>query len=123
MLKHKLKKENGMKPIVVCVILLIFPMLTQAGQVNGGEVAQVRIDKSGKGYVKFTSNLTNSPAACIQSGYESVLAFDTNEAGGKAIYSLVLAAQASGKKINATGTGACSVYGMIEDWSWGYIAS
>jgi hypothetical protein len=52
-----------------------------------------------------------------------VLAFNTNEAGGRAILSIVLAAQASGKKINARGTGTCSLYGVMEDWNWGLIAN
>lgn len=90
------------------------------GQINAAEIIQVRVDRSGKGYIKFNSSLINTPASCIQSGYENVLAFNTNEPGGRAILSLALSAHASGKKINATGTGSCAVYGVIEDWDWGY---
>lgn len=91
------------------------------GIANLYEVDFVRVDSTGKGYVKFKTALTSSPAACIQSGYESTLAFDTNQSGGKSILSVALAAQASGKKILAKGSGNCTVYGVMEDWNWGYI--
>ena len=87
------------------------------------EVAQVRIDKSGKGYVTFKQALTDSRPTCLQTGYSATLAFDTNTAGGKSIMSVALAAQASGKKIYAVGSGTCDTYGVMEDWNWGYIYS
>jgi hypothetical protein len=85
------------------------------------EIDFVRVDRSGFGYVKFKTNLIGTPASCTQVGYEAVLAFDTNEAGGKAVLSVVLSAQASGKKVLARGTGSCGVYGVMEQWDWGYI--
>lgn len=91
------------------------------GNADMYEVDFVRVDKSGFGYVNFKTKLVGTPANCTQPGYEAALAFNTNEAGGKAILSLVLSAQASGKKILARGSGACAVYGVMEQWEWGYI--
>jgi len=106
-------------------VLLVLSIFTQnaiaVGNAEMYEVDFVRVDKSGFGYVKFKNNLTGTPASCTQAGYESVLAFNTNEEGGKAILSIVLSAQASGKKLLARGTGACAIYGVMEQWDWGYI--
>lgn len=108
---------------VFCIFILAFSSVVANAQgvANLYEVDHVRVDKSGYGYVKFTTNLGGSPAPCIQPGYEKTLSFDTNESGGKAILSTVLAAKASGKKIYAVGTGLCTVYGVMEQWNWGYI--
>lgn len=91
------------------------------GHADMYEVDFVRVDKSGFGYVNFKTKLVGTPASCTQPGYEAALAFNTNEAGGKAILSLVLSAQASGKKVLARGSGACAVYSVMEQWEWGYI--
>src|SRR5688572_1634862 len=109
-----------MKLLATLVTLLSISLNTAAfGGIDNGVVIEVRVDKSGLGYVAFGSPLTSQPPTCTQAGYANALAFNTNEAGGRAILSIVLAAQASGKKINARGTGTCSLYGVMEDWNWG----
>lgn len=90
-----------------------------AGEVNQLAVERVRIDKSGKGYFKFAGNLGGVRSACMQSTYASVLGFDANTAGGRSIMALALAAKASGQIIYAVGTGDCTAYSVMEDWSWG----
>lgn len=90
------------------------------GTAHGYTVENVRVDRSGKGYVKFTTALGGEPAACV-SGHTSHFAFDTNTAGGRAILSLVLSAQASKKKIHAKGAGECDIYGVVESWLEGWI--
>ncbi len=111
-----------MKRIFSVFILVLSSALVKAeGVANLYEVDFVRVDKSGLGYVKFTTNLGGTPATCTTGGYQSALSFDTNESGGKAILSTALAAKASGKKIFAVGTGLCANYGVIEQWNWGYI--
>ena len=110
-----------MRVLIFFIVLTLSQNSFSVGMANLYEVDFVRADKSGKGYVRFKTDLSSSPALCIQPGYESSLAFNTNEAGGKAILSLVLSAQASGRKIRANGTGACGIYGVMEDWTWGYI--
>jgi hypothetical protein len=113
-----------MKLLATFVILLSTSLNAVAvGYIDNATVTQVRVDKSGIGYVTFNIPIYGEPASCTQAGYTNVLAFNTNEAGGRAILSIVLAAQASGKKIRAAGTGTCPSYGIIEDWSWGLIAT
>ncbi|GFE83629.1 hypothetical protein GCM10011487_56290 [Steroidobacter agaridevorans] len=59
-------------------------------------------------------------ASCTIDYYANALAFNTNEAGGKAILALVLAAEATGKPVRAYGTGTCTTYGhSVEDWEYG----
>ncbi|APD95710.1 hypothetical protein BM523_17865 [Alteromonas mediterranea] len=84
-------------------------------------VETVRVDKSGRGYVKFKEPLSGEPATCINGNHDNHLAFDTNTAGGKSILSIVLSAHATGSKIHASGTGTCDVYGVVESWSTGWI--
>lgn len=121
---HIRRATPTMKSVLALIILACIPLNTFAvGIVEGATVTQVRVDKSGAGYVVFDKPLYDTPANCTQSGYKNVLAFDTNEAGGKAILSIVLAAQASGKKVTAVGTGTCPIYGVMEAWSWGTINS
>lgn len=93
-----------------------------SGLANGYEVDYVRVDHTGLAYVNFMSALINSPASCTETpGFTKALAFDTNTAGGKSILSVVLMAKASGKTIYAVGTGSCESYGIIENWSYGWI--
>ena len=91
-----------------------------AGVANLLTVDLVRVDKNGMGHVQFTSNLA-TPASCATTAFLSSLAFDTNTAGGQSILTTVLTAKASNKPIYAVGTNACALYGVMEDWSWGYI--
>ena len=106
--------------ILACIIS--FNTLA-VGQANQFYVDLVRVDKSGKGYVKFKERLASSGGlpGCGTS-HPHHLAFDTNTSGGKGILSLALSAKAANQKIWARGTGDCSgIYGSVENWSWGYV--
>jgi hypothetical protein len=98
-----------MKFISLFAILVFTSASYAVGIADFYDVAQVRVDKSGKGYVTFKQPLTDSRPTCLQTGYSTALAFDTNTAGGKSIMSVALAAQASGKKIYAVGSGNCEI--------------
>ena len=91
------------------------------GEVNVFTVQNVRVDKGGHGFIKFVEKLQGVPAACISGGHDSHLSFDTNTSGGKGVLSLALLAQATGKKVQAKGTGTCDQYGVVESWSYGWI--
>ncbi|MCO1337049.1 hypothetical protein MO867_22250 [Microbulbifer sp. OS29] len=106
--------------LFVSVSLLSMPVFA-TGIASSFEVEYVRVDQSGKGFIQFKSDLVYEPADCIGSGYENKFAFDANESGGRAIYSMALTAQTTGKKIHAVGTSSCDTYSQIENWEWGYI--
>jgi len=89
------------------------------GYANHFKISFVRVDKTGKGYIKFVSALINSPATCTTT-FKNALAFDTNTPGGKAILSTALSVQARGATMYARGTGKCTIYGVMEDYNWGY---
>lgn len=91
------------------------------GVALGFKVAEVRIDRDGKGYVTFDQPLTRSPASC-GTAYPKSLSFDTTTAPGRAIYAMALAAHISGKTITAEGTGTCPDYGVVEGWLLGIQA-
>ncbi len=75
-----------------------------------GTVSDVRIDRDGRGIIAFDGPVVGAPASCRIPAYASHLSFDTNTAGGKAIYSMALAAASSGKTISVYGTGNCDDY-------------
>ncbi len=111
-----------MKKIIYLFLLLVLAATARAeGVAQMLDIDFVRVDRNGLGLVRFISDLTNTPPSCTQTAYTRSMAFDTNTAGGRSILSVVLAAKASGKKVYARGTGSCDVYGVMEDWGWGYI--
>ncbi|WP_422135465.1 hypothetical protein [Endozoicomonas sp. ALD040] len=110
-----------MKSIVLLVFVSIISVESFAkGVAEKFNVTAVRVDQSGKGYVVFDRDLIGQPAECITT-YTNSLAFNTSTPGGQAILSLALAAKASGSPIKAVGTGKCDAYGVMEDWSYGFI--
>lgn len=110
-----------MKRILLSAFLLAISHAAYAvGEVNVFTVQNVRVDKGGYGYIKFVEKLQGTPAACI-SGHDYHLSFDTNTSAGKGVLSLALLAQATGKKVQAKGTGTCDQYGVVESWSYGWI--
>jgi hypothetical protein len=101
-------------------LVMLSASTSAAGVVNQFEVEFVRVDRTGRGYIQFKEALVSQPAECSV-GYPKALAFDTRQDGGSAILSVALTAKASNSKIYAKGTGTCSIYGVMEDWEWGYV--
>ena len=92
-----------------------------AGAIYNADIEFVRVDKSGMGYVGFTTAIVGTPPACVQAPFTKVLGFNTNEAGGKSILATVLAAKAAGRKMQVSGTGTCTAYNVLEDWDYGLV--
>ena len=111
------------KPILITTLLFSSFNGYSNGIVEGFNVVDVRVDDSGLGFIRFDKPLAGSPAACISGGHTHHLSFDVNTEAGKSIMSLALAAQASGKKVIARGTGNCKGYGVVERWSHGWVRS
>lgn len=111
----------SVKRILLSAFLLVISYAAYAaGEVNGFTVQNVRVDKGGYGFIKFVEPLQGTPAACISGGHDFHLSFDTNTSGGKGVLSLALLAQATGKKVQAKGTGTCDQYGVVESWGYGW---
>lgn len=108
-----------MKILYFLIIILSCNVLAE-GKADHFKVKYVRVDKNGKGIVKFQKPLAGTPSSC-GSSHNSDLAFNTNTEGGKAIFSIVLTAYTTGKKIQAYGTNNCDIYGVVESWNWGFI--
>ncbi|MCP3927188.1 MAG: hypothetical protein GY714_31910 [Desulfobacterales bacterium] len=110
-----------MKKIVGLMFILIMFCCSNllAGGVYSAKIVHVRVDKSGFGIVKFDKKITEPLEGVTHFEH---LSFNTNEAGGRAIMSLVLAAQASGKKVHAFGTKSTNEYKtLVESWNWGCV--
>jgi len=105
-------------------LLLICGIATSAAAGTATDaVVAIRVDSTGKGLVQFASPVVSLAACCTGTACSTTsLAFDTNTAGGKAILTLVTSAKLSNKKVQATGSGACSIYpGAAEDFSAGVL--
>lgn len=107
--------------LLLSITALLCGHVMANGVAMGFKVTEVRVDRDGKGYVTFDQPLTRSPASC-GTPYPKSLSFDTTTAPGRAIYSMALAAQISGKTITAEGTGTCPEYGVVEGWLLGVQA-
>lgn len=90
-----------------------------SGLADNYVVHGVRVGQDGKAYVLFETDLSDAPAQCTASANKKMLAFDTNTASGRAIMALALSVKASNLTMYARGTGTCSIFSTIEDWSWG----
>lgn len=112
----------NIKNILVFITLLISSgQAFSVGVSNSFFVENVRVDASGKGYVRFSKQLASEGGLPVCSTHSHHLAFNVNTMEGKAIMSLVLAAKASKKPVYAKGTGDCSIYSVVESWDWGRI--
>lgn len=120
-------RENLKVVIRVLLVMLVFVCsLVQAkGVAYNATVEDVRIDHSGHGFIKFKETLKDAYSStipeCTQEQYSNMLAFDVNTAGGKAIMAIALSAKVSGKLIHGVGRGKCDIYGVMEDWEYGWV--
>lgn len=106
-------------PLLLGMVALFSQGVSASGSATNLAVGEILVDYVGRGVVRFNGPLTGTPPACSTHGEH--FAFDANTAGGRAVLSLVLAAQASGKTIRAYGKGTCDIHPNIESWSWGAI--
>lgn len=108
------------KHTVLALITFLGSQVVSAGIANHLEVEYVRVDRGGKGLVRFTTPLTNI-ASCVN-GHTMHLSFNANTEGGKAVQALLLTALASGRTVYAQGTNSCLDYAnTVESWNWGYV--
>jgi hypothetical protein len=106
--------------LLALAIACMSPTLMGAGSLSQAIVVAVRVDQTGNGIVFFDRNLTGTPPGCVQSTYQNALAFNSNNAGGKAVLALALSSKAMGAPISVVGLGTCSVFGSaVEDWDYG----
>lgn len=111
--------------ISVC-ILVFSPLSYSGGVANYYQVIAVRVDHNGKGLVQFDQPLqakdNSTLPSCTQPAYADTLAFNTKTEAGNAILAIVLAAKVSHRDVFGAGSGSCSLYGVMENWNYGWIA-
>lgn len=79
-------------------------------------IATVRTDVDGKGIIEFSQTIGGSPPTCVATGFNLMMSFNANTAGGRAILAVALVAKASGSQVLAVGGGTCNLYSnTIED--------
>ena len=105
--------------LLLCVFASNSYANTVAGTSGPFSVDAVRVDRTGKGYVTFSSDLVGNPPSCGTRTKD--MSFDVNTEGGKAVYALALAAYSANKRLYAIGTGTCLEYSTVESWSIGWI--
>lgn len=111
-----------MKKCILALGLISFCNFSYSAGSYSGKVKDVRVDRDGRGIIAFEGQIGNQPAACRSEPYTAHMSFDAKTEGGKAIYSMALAALASGKSVSANGTGTCLEYnGIVESLSYWHI--
>ncbi len=115
-----------MKNLIGVVAFMCLSSIAQAkGVAYTATVLDVRIDYTGHGFIKFKDPLKDAYGStipeCTQEAYSNMLAFNVNTQGGKAVMAIALAAKASGKLVHGVGRGKCDIYGVMEDWEYGWV--
>lgn len=118
-----------MKKLISCSLvvvgLLVNHLAVASGVAYSFAVTEVRVDKDGKGFMTFEKDLRDAYNSkvplCTTDQYKNTLAFDVNTKGGQAIFALAISAKTSGKLIHGVGTGKCDLYGVMEDWQYGWV--
>lgn len=101
-------------------LLAAFLLLASTGSYAGNQIGTVNyvIVRASDGLVYFALNgsvKTGSPS-CATIGYWMIR--DENSNAGKQQYAMLLAAQASGKRLNVVGLNTCNRWGDGEDVDW-----
>jgi len=93
--------------IVLALVNIIFSASIYAGAIGSGKVEMIGGQPHGQVSVYFGINPppTNKAPCNTHSNYHFV--FDPTTDGGKALYSMLLTAEASDKTIRVNGTGNC----------------
>lgn len=108
------------RAISTLIGIFLSTLAVAAGDIATAQVIGVRVDRDGHGLVMFDRPVGGTPPGCVIAYYANALAFNANEAGGKATLALALAAKASGDPVTAYGSGTCTTYGAwVEDWDYG----
>jgi hypothetical protein len=110
----------------ISVFILVFsPLSYSAGVAYSYHVKEVRVDRSGLGFISFDRPLKASHNSilptCTQPAYADSLAFNTKTAAGNAILAIALAAKVGNKTLHGVGSGSCSLYGVMENWNYGWV--
>lgn len=79
-------------------------------------IAKVRADSDGRGVLEFAHPVGGTPPGCVAAGYGSMMAFNANTVGGRAILAIALAAKVSGSQVHVSGAGVCTHFvNVMED--------
>lgn len=87
-----------MKKIIFGISIFMYSSMSLGYGSVEGKVLDVRIDRDGRGIIKFDGPIEREPASCRVAAYSSHFSFDASTDGGKAIYTMALAARVPQKK-------------------------
>ncbi|MEJ2415944.1 MAG: hypothetical protein P8Y45_03215, partial [Exilibacterium sp.] len=106
-----LKRGKNMKNIVVLIAWVMLLQVANAGT-GSGKILQITAHSSGDGagVVMFKTENNQDKAACSTTDGGSQWAISLSNNQGKAMYALLLSAQAQQKSINVKGAGECSAW-------------
>lgn len=98
--------------LFVAVTFVIQPSAASAGYAQAGYISAMYVSN---GVVSFeTSSLHISPPACQPEANGRLWSFDASTAKGQVMLSVILSAQAQGKKVFIGGTSTCDPRSDVE---------
>ncbi len=106
-----------MNKVFLVVSFLIASLQSHAGEVSAAKVAGVYCGIYGGANmcsIYFNKTISDSPT-CVQQSTNIRMQISTDTDVGKAMLSLALSANATGKLVKASGTGTCTVWPDTED--------
>ena len=103
--------------VVACVLQA---GMVYAAPVHGptARVVKTRADSSNIGIVYLSENICDNisvPCGCLSDSHRNMIAVDLETAGGKAMMSIALAAQVSGKKLEVVFYNECKVIDTVAE--------
>jgi hypothetical protein len=121
----RLNISFSLRTFISVFILVFSPLSYSAGVASSFHVTEVRVDRTGLGFVRFDKPLraaSNSTLpTCTKPAYANMLAFNTRTEGGNAILAIALSAKVSNRTLHAVGSGSCPHYGVMENWAYGWV--
>lgn len=106
--------------LVVVVACVLQAGMVYAAPVHGpiAKVVKTRADNSNIGIVYLSENICDNisvPCGCISDNHRNMIAVDLETTGGKAMMSIALAAQVSGKKLEVVFYNECKVINTVAE--------
>jgi hypothetical protein len=115
----------SLRAFISACILVFSPLSYSGGVASSYHVVEVRVDRTGLGFIRFDRPLhashNSTLPTCTQPAYADALAFNTKTEAGNAILAIALAAKVGNKTIHGVGSGNCSLYGVMEKWNYGWV--
>lgn len=106
--------------ILLCLVTFFGLAIAHAGGLKEGRITSVQVAVSipDKAFIKVEGSYLTAEPSCSVEGTQFDYVLDISTGTGKALYSMALAAQASGTLVTLEGFGTCTLRAGYEDLNY-----